>query len=57
MAEKFTDFDGVETCQITSGWGEGLHVDYTIEVEQGTLELKVTGPGGRIIWQGVFQGR
>ena len=56
MAEKFTDFDGVETCQITSGWGAGLHVDYAIEVEQGTLELKVTGPSGGIVWQSIFQG-
>jgi len=55
MAEKFTDFDGVQSCEITAGWGKGLHVNYTIEVEQGALELKVTGPAGRVIWQGVFQ--
>jgi len=55
MAERFTDFDGVQSCEITAGWGKGLHVNYTIEVEQGALELKVTGPAGRVIWQGVFQ--
>jgi uncharacterized protein YdeI (BOF family) len=54
MNASYNGFTGPESAIIRLDAGEGFVLDYQVAVEEGNLTLKLTSPGGQVVWSDSF---
>jgi hypothetical protein len=51
---RYNFFNGPFTRNVNANAGQTLTVDYTVTVDEGTLDVRVVNPGGEVVWQKTF---
>jgi hypothetical protein len=51
---RYQFFNGPFTRTVNANAGQTLTVDYTVTVDEGTLDMRVVNPGGEVVWQKTF---
>ena len=54
VSYRYNFFNGPFTRNVNANAGQTLTVDYTVAVDEGSLDLRVAGPGGETVWQKTF---
>jgi hypothetical protein len=51
---RYLYFNGPFIRNVNAKAGQTLTVDYTANVEEGSLDIRVVNPGGDVVWQKTF---
>lgn len=51
FAYSYRRFSGIERDTFRADAGETLTLDYELEVEEGSLKLRIQDPGGTTLWE------
>jgi methionine-rich copper-binding protein CopC len=52
---RYQYFDGVEQMSFRAAKGDEIQLDFEVQVEEGSLRIKLEGPDGNEVWSKSYQ--